>query len=112
MLRHYPLAASASVSPPLLHDLQSTWTQHAIRSIYWVNVLLSEKQQLHAGGADSLAGVQSVGGDIVALSATALALPKHGAQVKVLFWSAATAHLAGVQVMEKGKIVPLVPVRC
>jgi len=111
VLRHFPLVPSACTSPSRLHDLQASWTQHAIRSLYWVNLLLSEKHQLHVGGPDSLAGVQSVGGDIVALSAEALAAPKHGAQVKVLIWSAVTARFAGLQVTEKGKTVPLVPVR-
>jgi len=110
VLHHFPLVSSATMSPSHVHDLQSTWTQHAIRSLYWVNLLLSEKHQLHVGGPDSVAGVQSVGGDIVALSAEALATPKQGAQVKVLFWSAATARFAGLQVTEKGKTVPFVPV--
>ena len=110
VLNHFPLVSSATMSPSHVHDLQSTWTQHAIRSLYWVNLLLSEKHQLHVGGPDSVAGVQSVGGDIVALSAEALATPKQGAQVKVLFWSAATARFAGLQVTEKGKTVPFVPV--
>ena len=104
VLRHYPLVDGPLTTPQHLQQLQATWTQHSIRALYWANLLLSLQQQMRAGAVDAgLSGRLS-------LSAEALAAPKHGTQVKVLFWSAATADLASLQIAEKGKVAALVPV--
>ena len=102
VLRHYPLVHSPLTAPARLHELQTTWTQRSIRALSWTNLLLTVQHRLRAAGVEG-----RLPGDL-SLSAEALAAPK---SVKVLFWSAATADLASLQVTEKGKVASLVPVR-
>jgi hypothetical protein len=66
-------------------------------NMFWVNLLLA----LRARG-EPMANPS--------VSASELAVPRFGTSVKTLCWCAATCSLAGLQVLEKGKTVPLIPV--
>jgi hypothetical protein len=98
VLENYPQPAGSLLVPERVESVVAQWQQGALGNMYWVNVLLA----LRARGDASMN---------LTVSSAELAEPRFGASVKTLSWCAATCSLAVLQVVEKGKTVPLIPVR-
>lgn len=106
VLAAFPLTHECAANVPELHALIAHWVDFSLHSMYWLNVLIS-------GRAQGSLWTKHNDTDAItfALTKVALAEPKYGASVKVLFWAAATCALRKLHVTEKNKAVPLVPVR-
>lgn len=90
----------------------SCWLSHAMRVMHGVNLLVSLRQQ-SSNGTDTwqaVRAVESEGSDRLTVTEAAQAAPKFGTSTKALYWAALTAYLGRLQVLEKGKPVPLIPV--
>lgn len=104
VLRSFPLIPEGAKTTSDVAALTAHWVEFSLQQMYWLNVLLTGRAHGLLWPARTAAEAP------VTLTATALAEPKYGAQVKVLHWAAATSPLRSLQVTEKGKTAPLVPV--
>ena len=80
----------------------------------WLNLMITIRQRQQLRTPDRPPGeifpAVATAGDAV-ITAEEQAIPKYGTSVKVMYWAAMTSALGGLQVLEKGKSVPLIPVR-
>lgn len=106
VLQHSVLAPESAPIPGGVENLITQWLHGAVHSMYWVNLLLT----LRARGLPASTQADSYAAGTTTISAAELAEPKFGTSVKTLFWCAATCALAKLQVLEKDKPVPLIPV--
>ena len=101
-------AASAAI------DVARNWQSEALRTITWLNVLLSLQQQdvlWKQPGLPAETDLRQLVPTVVSLE-TQLA-PKHDpndAHLKSLFWAALVTPLSGIRVREKKKEVPFISV--
>ena len=109
-----PDSATALNAYPSTEALVQSWLADSLDTMYWVNVLLAHRQQtLTSSTTSSTTSLDCSTTTIntIHVTNTELSAPKFGTAVKTLFWAAMTTALSKLQVIEKGKPVPLIPVR-
>jgi hypothetical protein len=86
------------------------WLDRGIGVMHAVNMLFSMRQL--SGDTDTWHSLRDAVRNQSQLTVTvaAQAEPKYGTAVKTLYWASLTSSLARLQVLEKGKPVPLIPV--
>ena len=109
-----PDSATTLSAYPSTEALVQGWLADSLDTMYWVNVLLAHRQQtLTSSTTSSTTSLDCSTTTIntIHVTNTELSAPKFGTAVKTLFWAAMTTALSKLQVIEKGKPVPLIPVR-
>ena len=105
-----PDSATTLSAYPSTEALVQGWLADSLDTMYWVNVLLAHRQQTLTNSTTSL-DYSTTTINTIHVTTTELSAPKFGTAVKTLFWAAMTTALSKLQVIEKGKPVPLIPVR-
>jgi tRNA nucleotidyltransferase/poly(A) polymerase len=103
--------AEALGSEEIIRRTVEAWLRSASRALHWLDVLLT--LTLTPSGESGIVVVESledVSQKELTVTAAQRSAPKHGNNVRLLFWAVVVAPLQDLVVIEKGKEVPVVPV--
>lgn len=130
--------SSATLVSPSEEEFMQRWLRKSLENLKGLNLLitlrqrqqiqrqkmleqqqLNEQQEQQSHPEQAKLELQSVEYSFPTLQSTSemhitaeeQSTPKYGTSVKVLYWAGMTSALGGLQVIEKQKTVPLIPVR-